>query len=399
MCKDHALSLPRILASAILVGAFVQIGSAAPKTTPRMINLDVAKATLKSRAKATETTAAFEKRIRADIKSLLSTDLKKLGSGDTTRWRLLDYLRELPWASVSPSWREWYFENQPNPRMTDEQREAFLKTIRPKPIYKMKPKEIDVYLGDVHTSITDLRARVMHFARKNLGQPYQIYLLGEFPYELYDTDPLYCFDKGDCVVFSEHTYAMALSRNWDEFFRNLVRLRYKNGEIGMTTRNHYTEADWDKNNSWLIHDVTDEIGATSISKYRERIDRAAFFRKFGIGQEFEVQEFSDTYIPAEAIESVLGQVRDGDFVNIVRGNGASAYVGHTGLVGHKPDGTVTFIHSTPPKSTEQPMLQYVQDNVKKNPERSKKGQAQFLGIKFLRLRAEDLQAATKTPAR
>jgi hypothetical protein len=49
-----------------------------------------------------------------------------------------------------------------------------------------------------------------------------------------------------------------------------------------------------------------------------------------------------------------------------------------------------FIHSTPPKVVEQPLMQYVETNVTKNKERAKKGQALFLGFKFLRLKAEEL---------
>jgi hypothetical protein len=366
--------------------------SAAPKPARRvgMVDVPTAVAAWKVKLKKKETTATMEMRVRKDIIKLLNADLKTMDP-DASYWRLLSYLRALPWESVTPVWRAWYFENQPNLRMTDEQHAAYLDVVKKKQIYQMTPKELDAYLGFAQKEVPDLRARVVHFARKNLGQPYKIYLLGEFPQEVYDDGPLFTLGKSDCVVFSEHSYAMALSRNWKEFFANLQHIRYKDGQIGMTTRNHYTEADWDKNNSWLVEDVTEKLGATTTTKYTEKIDRADFFSKLGIGQGIPVEMLHDSYIPASAVPSVLDKLQDGDFVNVARGQGDGVWIGHTGLIGHGKNGEVHFIHSTPPKVKEQPIMEYVNDNVKKNVKRAKKGEAVFLGFKFLRLRDQELQ--------
>ena len=336
---------------------------------------------------ARETTAAMKLRVRKDLATLLDTPADKLDY-DVSYWKLLAFLRETPWNAMPPRWRQWYLAKMPNPRLTGEQRLAMIDRLKDKPIYRMTPKEVDVFLGDAHEQKSTLRERVMLIARKQLGQPYQMYLLGEFPYEVYDPDPLYTLGKSDCVVFSEHTYAMALGANWKEFFSTLQKLRYRNGEIGMLTRNHWTELDWDKNNSWLLDDATEKLGATTTTKFSETIDKAKFFANFGIGQDAGKQVLNDSYIPAEAVEGVLHGLKDGDFVNVVRGRGAGVWVGHTGLIGHAPDGTVTFIHSTPPKVKEQPLMDYVRENVKKNAQRRKEGKAEFLGFKFLSLRED-----------
>jgi len=73
----------------------------------------------------------------------------------------------------------------------------------------------------------DLRKRIATIGRRNIGQPYKLNLLGEFPYELHDTLPMYSLSASDCLVFAEHTYAMALSSSWEEFFWTLQRIRYK----------------------------------------------------------------------------------------------------------------------------------------------------------------------------
>ena len=93
--------------------------------------------------------------------------------------------------------------------------------------------EVDKYLKFLSATEPDLRKRIVHLARKNIGQPYEIYLLGEMPFEPYDPQPIYCLTKSDCLVFTEHTYAMALTDNWPAFMRMLQRIRYRDGQLGV----------------------------------------------------------------------------------------------------------------------------------------------------------------------
>ncbi|MGB9692785.1 MAG: N-acetylmuramoyl-L-alanine amidase-like domain-containing protein, partial [Candidatus Sumerlaeaceae bacterium] len=353
------------------------------------VSVEIAKRAWSAKPHAKETTRTFEQRLRKEIRELALKPVNKLE--DPEKWKLLAYLHDIPWKKLPQSWQTWYLETMPNPRLTAEQTSASLERVAQKRFWEITPKELDVYLGWAKQNVPELRQRVVHYARKRVGQPYEMYLLGEFPFEIYDPQPLFELSKSDCVVFCEHTYAMALSSNWKEFFATLQKIRYKNGEIGMLTRNHYTEADWNKNNSWLVKDVTRELGGSKVAHFTEKIDREKFFSRFGIGQGIPVQILQDDYIPAEAIPEIVGKLRDGDFVNVVRGIGADVWVGHTGLIAHNEKGEVTLIHSTPPKVVEVPLLRYVEENVKKNAERAKKNHAQFLGMKFLRLRAEELQ--------
>ncbi|MBX7245005.1 MAG: DUF1460 domain-containing protein [Candidatus Sumerlaeaceae bacterium] len=383
----RGLRIGTVIAAAALCMTAPTANAAAKASAQGVVDLPTAIKAWKVKPKKDETTQSMEKRVRKDLNTLFSSDRKKLEE-DGAHWKLLSYLHEMPWDRLPEKWRAWYLETMPNPRLTEEQRAAFIERIKNKPTYKMTPKEVDVYLAYAQKEYPNIRDRVVHFARRNIGQPYKIYLLGEFPNEIYDDQPLYILGCSDCVVFAEHNYAMALSSDWKQFFATLQKIRYKNGEIGMTTRNHYTEADWDKNNSWLVQDVTKDLGATTVTKYTEKIDRAAFFAKFGIGQDFKPEVLHDEYIPADAVPSVLDKLKDGDFVNVVRGQGEGVWVGHVGLIGHDKDGKVMFIHSTPPTVKEQPIMGYVEENLKKNPKRLRDGKAVFLGFKFLRLKED-----------
>ena len=238
--------------------------------------------------------------------------------------------------------------------------------MKKKPLYKFTEREIDLYLGYLQEALPDLRTRIQHLARKNLGQTYQIFLLGEYPFELYDPDPLYSLDKSDCVVFSEHMYAMALAYDWSSFFALLQRIRYKDGVIGMLTRNHYTEADWDVNNSWLIEDITEEFAGEDAVRQTSVIDRARFFSKHGIGGNIEKQTLEWSYVPYELVPDNMNRLLPGDFINVVRGNDGGQYVGHVGLITRDETGTVNILHSTPPEVVDQSLLDYCRAAERRN---------------------------------
>lgn len=257
-----------------------------------------------------------------------------------------------------------------------------------RPLYNFTEQEVDRYLRYAREAEPDLAQRIIHLGRKNIGQPYDIYLLGEFPYEFHDPDPIYCLGKSDCLTFAEHMYAMALSRDWWEFLRALQRLRYRDGEISMLTRNHYTIADWNRNNAFIFEDLTAGLGAGEACVPLTQVcRRAPFFKQFGIGQDIPDEPISDLFIPKDKLPLVLNELRDGDFVNIIRGDENSQWCGHTGLVAIADDGTVDFLHSARPAVREQPLIEYVN------------GDRRCVGVKFLRLRpdAERIMAETPSP--
>ena len=292
-----------------------------------------------------------------------------------------------------------------------------LKKLIDKPLFNFSEQELNMYLGYLQFVEPDLGSRVQHLARKCLTQPYEIYLLGEFPVELYDKAPLYSIKKSDCVVFAEHIYAMALSYDWESFFAMLQRIRYKNGEISIITRNHYTEYDWIVNNSWLVQDITEELAGEKAERVTSIIDKAKFFKQWDIGQAIPPDTLLWSYIPYQFVPEIINQLQPGDFVNVVRGNDSSKYVGHVGLISKSADGTINFLHSTRPKVKEQLLSNYLENNLKWNKEKEIKNRKieayneklkmknsnksfkqplpYFYGFKFLRLREDPLWELVK----
>ncbi|MBD3290343.1 DUF1460 domain-containing protein [candidate division KSB1 bacterium] len=293
-------------------------------------------------------------------------------------------------------------------KIDDEQ----IRKLEAKPIYKFTEKELDLYLGYLQFIEPDLRQRIQHLGRKCIGQPYEIYLMGEYPVEIFDPQPLISLQKSDCVVFSEHIYAMALAFDWKSFFGMLQRIRYKNGIISLVTRNHYTELDWNRNNSWLLEDITEQIGGDYSVTVNSFYDKSNFFKKWGLGRQLPKDTLEWAYIPHQHVEKVIGELKPGDFVNIVRGNDEGKWVGHVGLITKGKNGDVNFLHSARPEVREQPLLEYMQESLELNEKRKEKnkkiaehnskiqaGQSveklktplpYFYGFKFLKLRQDPL---------
>lgn len=248
-------------------------------------------------------------------------------------------------------------------------------TLHEAPLYSFNEHELDSYLKWLAKKRLTTTERVAMLGRKCIGQPYRIYLLGEFPYELYDPDPMYCLSASDCVTFVEQTYAMALSNDWPSFFRTLQRIRYKDGQVGILTRNHFTEADWNVNNRWLFAELTESVANGNVEVMNATIDRAAFFakRQNGLGQDMPRQQFTSIYIRREDVSKILPRLRTGDIIEFVKGNEKSQYVGHMGLVMYAQDGSVTLLHSASPAVLEEPLLGYIDEHTN------------IMGVKILRL--------------
>ncbi len=266
-----------------------------------------------------------------------------------------------------------------------------------KPLYRFTAVEVGPYLAQLQAAEPDLRKRVIHLARKNIGQPYELYLLGEMPFETYDPQPLYCLEKSDCLVFAEHTLAMALSRDWTGFMRLLQRIRYRDGEIGVATRNHFTETDWNPSNRWLARDITNEIAGTKAVKFRERIDRSNFLLgRYHLKTSIPVEHHEDSFLPFAEVALAAPRLRDGDIINVVRGVvkpgapvnetfGGNAWIGHVGLVAHGPDGTLHLIHSAEPQVREETLAAFIARETAHLAERDAAGKPRLLGFKFLQL--------------
>lgn len=260
-----------------------------------------------------------------------------------------------------------------------------LATLQRKQIYQMAPAEVGRYIAYMHTAEPDLRKRIAAIGRKNIGQPYVLNLLGEYPYELHDNLPMFSLQASDCVVFAEHTYAMALSQSWEEFFWMLQRIRYKDGVVGVATRNHYTEVDWNINNAWLVSDVSALLAGADATAYDMKIDRAAFLKmRHNTASSIPVQLSQEMYVAKDKVASVVGQLQDGDLVNVISTRGGKLWASHVGLIVVDANGQRNFLNSAEPQVREESFEAFFARTAARE-ERNGKNGMKLAGFKFLRL--------------
>lgn len=258
----------------------------------------------------------------------------------------------------------------------------------PSPVYRMTPQQVDTYLGQLQVNEPDLRKRIAAIGRRTIGQPYRLNLLGEFPYQVHDELPMFSLGYSDCVVFAEQTYAMALSASWEEFFWMLQRIRYRDGVIGVATRNHYTEQDWNVNNRWLVTDVSAQLAGQDGATYELTVDRAAFLRtRHRTEAALPVTHSTESYVPIAVARQVLGRLTDGDFVNVVSTRDGKYWVSHVGLVVTAPDGSRHFLNSAEPQVREETFDAFIARATRRADEQARTGKpvTRLAGFKFLRL--------------
>jgi hypothetical protein len=258
----------------------------------------------------------------------------------------------------------------------------------PKQIYQMSPEEVHSYIASMHEQEPDLRKRIAAIGRRNIGQPYVLNLLGEYPYELHDRLPMFSLENSDCVVFAEHTYAMALSQSWEEFFWMLQRIRYKDGVVGVASRNHYTEQDWNNNNGWLVTDISAALAGPDGPSYQLTVDRARFLKtRHHTERSFPVQVSREAYVAKDKVAEVLPQLRDGDFVNVISTRDGAYWASHVGLIVTGPNGERNFLNSAEPQVREESFEAFFARTLareERNAREGKNGQ-KLAGFKFLRL--------------
>ncbi|MCF7833287.1 MAG: DUF1460 domain-containing protein [Candidatus Marinimicrobia bacterium] len=254
---------------------------------------------------------------------------------------------------------------RPLPELSDSDKAAadtldidrdYLRELKTKPLFKFSEEDLDTYLPYLQYTVPDIHERMKHLSRKGLDQPYEIYLLGEYPAEIYDRQPLYILDKSDCVVFTEHILAMSMAHDWQSFFSILQRIRYKDGIISYINRNHYGGFDWGPNNTWLADNITKELAGDLIELDTMKVNKGKFFAKRGVPYNMPEDSLVWSYVPIEAMPQIVDKLETGDLIGVVRGYKNNRWIGHFGMIIKDDDGTVYMLHSTPPKVIQQPYL-------------------------------------------
>ena len=253
-----------------------------------------------------------------------------------------------------------------------------------KPLQAMSTTDIDRFLQGLPA---DPVARIERASAQALGTPYRLGPLGEGEGAPYDSKPLIDFKAVDCVTFCEQTLALALSSSYQETVETLQKIRYKNGEIKMECRNHYTLADWTVNNQWLMQDMTATLPG------HQWLTRTISHQKLFAAQHFEGiqvrepdRQIKAAYIPENQLMAVLPHLKSGDMAVLIQDH-EGIFAAHTGFMIQK-SGQWVFRNATSigSKQVVDTPFEVLVDSLKKS--------KRLIGMSFIRPRAEAFRAVS-----
>jgi hypothetical protein len=208
-----------------------------------------------------------------------------------------------------------------------------------------------------------LAARVTAVSGRYLGTPYVLDPLGEGMGNGPDPDPLIDRQHVDCVTFVEQVLAEAVAPGPEAVLPTLLRLRYRDGHVGIGWRNHFFVADWVVNNRWLVEDVTQAVGGRSVRRMRKTIDRASLLRARGAPSDVcrvAAEQLTMTYIPRAAVPTTLERMPPVAIAVFISGR-PGICAAHTGILLTR-DGHCLLRHASQRRRQviEEPLLQFLQ---------------------------------------
>jgi hypothetical protein len=133
----------------------------------------------------------------------------------------------------------------------------------------------------------------------------------------------------DCFTFLDYVEAMRWSKSFDDFKRNLKKIRYQSGIVDYQHRNHYF-TDWIEFNADLVADVTKQVGADKTEKIIKTLNNGAENKPLLPG--VPSRKLIINYIPTEDLrEVIIERLKTGDYVGIYT-NHPDLDVSHVGIV-------------------------------------------------------------------
>lgn len=252
--------------------------------------------------------------------------------------------------------------------------------------FELDEDGIGAHLASVHAEGLPLAARVERISEAFLGTPYVLGPLGEGESGEFDRDPLWSFKRADCTTFVEQVMAMSVSSDMARAKDTLRLIRYKDGEVGYASRNHFAELDWLPNNAkaGYLKDITRKVAGRdtkwvfkTISKRQwylakstadlagfadePEAERAARVERWRAkGERMKDQNARLAYVALEDLARFGPSIPSGTVASVLRESlpEKPLIVTHQGLVIQKREGTF-FRHAAFGKRVEDvPLLEY-----------------------------------------
>jgi len=254
-----------------------------------------------------------------------------------------------------------------------------------KKFQRMTHAEIDELIRQTAKTSMTVAEKMNYFSARLLGMPYKLNCVGDGPYALYEPWPLVNFRETNCMAFCEHVLALAISDNWDNFFNNLQYIRYRDGLIGMKTRNHYTMADWLPQNSWLLENVSAMVGGEFTKTLTRTISHKQFFASKGIADTTYIlpdRTITLDYIPLSNFQNVIDNLKTGDILSLLYSNLDNIFSAHMIMIAENGYGKIIRESSDSEMTTfDTPVKEWIGQKINLKPKR-------YLGLAVMRVKNE-----------
>lgn len=173
-------------------------------------------------------------------------------------------------------------------------------------------------------------------------------------------------EKFNCTTFVETVVALSRSKMPEQYYKNLIAIRYNDSKTDFFGRNHFPEADWIPNNTTagILRDVTRIVGLAfnvAADTQTKTIDRGKWFdskiaqgqvnRKLASAVDSNWREpiaVELPYLKTKDLYGKLDHIQNATVANLVRQSKPRqpVLISHQGFVIQK-DGVTYFRHSTP----------------------------------------------------
>ncbi|HXG66770.1 MAG TPA: N-acetylmuramoyl-L-alanine amidase-like domain-containing protein [Blastocatellia bacterium] len=176
-----------------------------------------------------------------------------------------------------------------------------------------------------------LEKRIEYISAQFLGLPYVVNPLGGGP----DEPEIFTVSLSgfDCVTYIETALALALARDWKDFPGLLRSIRYENGQVDWSCRNHYM-VDWAENNQAAGFIV-------NVTEGEETVIRT---RTLGLVSGLPQKTVTIRCFPKRKLARIANRIETGDLILFVSTR-RKLDVFHTGLL-VRDDDRILLRHAT-----------------------------------------------------
>jgi hypothetical protein len=243
---------------------------------------------------------------------------------------------------------------------------------------------LDAGLRALAIAESDPGKRLALWAAANVGQPYAA---SEPAAERTEADANtvgWRLGASDERQFVEQLCALAVAPDLPAATNILRRLRYREGAVALPGLNQNLTADWARNNTWLLEDITSKLGGAMawIPLHQVVLRRELLLTRYGVEANIPPEKFIGAFVLRAYLYKVWDELQSGDVAIAITGNDRQQTGADIGILVRDAGGALKFVHAIPPAAAIEEFRPFTAAH------------KEIIGYQFLRFRADAADRAT-----